>query len=47
MLARAGMYRLVTSDRAATSKPASVRAAYLADNTASFARLLAQLDDWV
>ena len=27
-------------------KPESVRAAYLADNTASFARLLTHLDEW-
>lgn len=46
MLARAGIYRLVTSDRAAMFKPESVRAAYLADNTASFARLLTHLDEW-
>ena len=46
MLARAGLYRLVTSDRAARSKPTSVGAAYLSDNTASFARLLTHLNDW-
>ena len=46
MLARAGIYRLVTSDRAAMFKPESVRAAYLADNIASFARLLTHLAEW-
>lgn len=45
MLARAALYRLVTSDRAAMIKPAPLRAAYLADNTAPFAKLLAHLDD--
>lgn len=46
MLAWAGIYRLVTSDRAAMSKPESVRASYLADNTRSCARLAKQFDDW-
>ena len=46
MLARAGMYRLVTSDQAAMLKPESVRATYLAENTASFARLLTHLEGW-
>lgn len=46
MLARAGIYRLVTSDRAAMPKPESLKASYLADNTRSFARLIGHLDDW-
>ena len=46
MLARAGLFRLVTSDRAATMKPASVKAAYLTDSTASLERLLTHLDVW-
>ena len=46
MIARAGIYRLVTADRAAITKPESVMVAYLADNTRSFARLLTHLDDW-
>ena len=36
MLARAGIYRLVTSDRAAMFKPESVRAAYLAEITVAY-----------
>ena len=46
MLARAGIYRLVTADRTARTKPTSAGAAYLEDNTSSFARLLTHLDDW-
>ena len=46
MLARAGLYRLVTSDQAALLKPSTNRSAYLADATASFTRLLTTLEAW-
>lgn len=47
ILARAGLYRLVTSDRAARLKPPASRNAYLADVTSSVARLLTNLDAWI
>jgi len=46
MLARAGLFRLVTSDRAALAKPPSARPRYLANSAASFATLLVHLDDY-
>lgn len=46
MLARAGLYRLVASDRAAVAMPDDVRTGYLAENGSAYLHLLAALDDW-
>ena len=46
ILARAGLYRHVTSDRAALAKTGADRSDYLAENGACFSGLVVRLDEW-
>lgn len=46
VVARAGLYRLVTSDRAALAMPEADSRAYLAQNRLAYLGLLATLNDW-